>query len=66
MAIERTHHPEYWRKRAEEMRTKADNCEHEQSRLTLLRAAAAYDRIAERAKRAWTVPELKNRPNAEG
>jgi hypothetical protein len=38
MGIERAYRPEHWRKRAEEMRAKADNCEHRQTRNTLLRA----------------------------
>ena len=34
MGIERTHSPKYWRMRAEEFRTKADDAVHAQTRET--------------------------------
>lgn len=44
MGIERMHTPTYWRKRAEEFRTKADNLEHKEARDSLLRVAVHYER----------------------
>jgi hypothetical protein len=41
--------PEYWRDRAEEMRTLAEGIKDEASRQRLLRTAAEYDQVAERA-----------------
>ncbi|MCP3389600.1 hypothetical protein NLM27_12525 [Bradyrhizobium sp. CCGB12] len=49
MGIERMHTPKYWRMRAEEFRTKADNCELEQTRRALNKVAATYEALAERA-----------------
>ena len=58
MGIERAYGPDHFRKRAEEMRTKADNCEHLATRNTLLRAALAFDELARSAERISTVRKL--------
>jgi hypothetical protein len=42
--------PEHWRKRAEETRTLANQMNDETSRQTMVRIAAGYDRLAERAE----------------
>jgi hypothetical protein len=55
MGFERNFSAGYFRKRAEEFRTKADNCEHEQSRNTLLNVAKTYDTLAHRAERIRAV-----------
>ena len=54
MGLERSFTPEYFRRRAEEFRTKADNCEHAKSRDTFLRAARAYDALALQAEKIRT------------
>ncbi|MBR0939388.1 hypothetical protein [Bradyrhizobium jicamae] len=50
MGIERSFPPEHFRKRAEEMRAKADNCEDKGARAGLLRAAASYDQMAKNSE----------------
>jgi hypothetical protein len=57
MGIERLRTPKYWRDRAEEFRTKADNCEHEQVRHALRQVAKNYDDIARRAALIRTVQD---------
>ncbi len=42
--------PEHWRKRAEEMRVLAEQMADEQSRITMLRIASDYERLATRAE----------------
>jgi hypothetical protein len=42
--------PEHWRKCAEEMRALADEMQDEKSKQTMLRIAADYERLAERAE----------------
>ncbi|GLR91287.1 hypothetical protein GCM10007857_80040 [Bradyrhizobium iriomotense] len=58
MGVERMHPPRYWRDRAEEFRTKADNAEHGQTKETLRRAAKNYDELADRAEQIRTVQDL--------
>ena len=50
MGIERSFPPDYFRKRAEEMRAKADNLTGRESKQTLLRAAKSYEKMAETAE----------------
>ena len=42
--------PEHWRNRAEEARTLAEQMNDEMSKQTMLRIAADYERLAERAE----------------
>ncbi|WOH59769.1 hypothetical protein [Bradyrhizobium sp. BWC-3-1] len=65
MGIERTHSPKHWRMRAEEFRTKADCCEHAQTRATLRQVAENYDELAQRAERIVSVKELDERRRLE-
>lgn len=58
MTIERMHTPKHWRMRAEEFRTKADNCEHVETKETLRKAAKAYDDLARRAEQIRTIQDL--------
>lgn len=57
MGIERMHPPRYWRMRAEEFRTKADNCDFEQTRRSLRKVAATYEALAKRAEQIRTVQD---------
>ena len=43
--------PEHWRKRAEEARTLAEQMQDPQSKQAMLRIAADYERLVERAAR---------------
>ena len=58
MGAERMHPPRYWRMRAEEFRTKADNCEYPETRDVLRKVAQNYDELARRAARICTVESL--------
>jgi len=49
MATSFINDPEHWRNRAEEARTLADQMSDEASKQTMLRIAADYERLAERA-----------------
>jgi hypothetical protein len=49
MSISFINDPEHWRTRAEETRTLADQMYDEGSKQMMLRIAADYDRLAERA-----------------
>ena len=57
MGIERSFTPDHFRKRAEEFRTKADECQHRESRNTLLKAARTYDDLARNAAKIRTLKE---------
>ncbi|MCJ9733284.1 hypothetical protein [Bradyrhizobium sp. PRIMUS42] len=57
MGIERMHPPKYWRMRAEEFRTKADNCEHQHPKESLRKVAKTYDELARRAEKIRTVQD---------
>jgi hypothetical protein len=41
--------PDYWRRRAEEARTIAEQMENPEAKQTMLEIAAGYDRMAQRA-----------------
>lgn len=58
MGIERNHSPGYFRKRAEEFRAKADNCEHGEPRAALDKIAKTYDELALRAQKIRTAQQL--------
>ncbi|MBW5436207.1 hypothetical protein FXB41_16080 [Bradyrhizobium canariense] len=58
MGAERMHPPRYWRMRAEEFRTKADNCEYPETRDVLRKVAQNYDELARRAARICTLESL--------
>jgi hypothetical protein len=49
MATSFINDPEHWRNRAEEARTLADQMSDAASKQTMLRIAADYDKLAERA-----------------
>jgi len=61
MGIERMRSPKYWRMRAEEFRTKADNCQHPETIETLRKVAENYEELARRAEQIVTVAELDER-----
>jgi hypothetical protein len=50
MATSFINDPEHWRKRAEEARILANQMNDETSKQTMLKIAADYDRLAERAE----------------
>ena len=56
--IERLHTSKYWRKRAEEFRTKADNLEHQEARESMRKIARHYDELARRAEQIRTLQDL--------
>lgn len=58
MGVERMHSPKYWRMRAEEFRTKADNCEFPQTRETLRQVAENYEQLARSSEQVVTLAEL--------
>jgi hypothetical protein len=57
MGIERLRSPRYWRKRAQQFRTKSENAEHRQLRESLLKVARNYDGLARRAERIRAVQD---------
>jgi hypothetical protein len=58
MGTERMHPPSYWRKRAEEFRTKADCSVHREGRESLFKIAQNYADLARRAEQIRTVQDL--------
>jgi hypothetical protein len=50
MGTERVHRSKYWRMLAEELRSKADSCEQEQTKSFLREIAEQYDELAVRAQ----------------
>ena len=61
MGIERMRPPKYWHMRAEEFRTKADNCQYPETSETLRKVAENYEDLARRAEQVVTVAELDER-----
>jgi hypothetical protein len=57
-AIERMHAPKYWRKRAGEFRTKAENMEFPEVRESLHKIALHYEDLARRSEQIRTVQDL--------
>jgi hypothetical protein len=53
--------PKYWRMRAEEFRTKADNCQLPQIKATLGEVANNYDQLARCAEQVVTLADLDAR-----
>lgn len=58
MGIERIRPPKYWRMRAEEFRTKADNCEFPETRESLRKVAKTYEVLASRAEKIRPVQDV--------
>ena len=58
MGIERSYSPAYFRKRAEEFRTKADNCENREAFDALSKIAQSYDELARSAEKIRTAKEF--------
>jgi hypothetical protein len=50
MSTSHINDPEHWRQRAQEMRKLAEDIKDSAARQTMLRIAADYDRLAERAE----------------
>jgi hypothetical protein len=58
MGVETMHSPKYWRMRAEEFRTEADNCQFPETREALPQVANNYDQLARSAEQIATATEL--------
>ena len=56
-----THTPDYWRKRAEQSRTKSENCESDQTREFLAKLAMTYEDLARLAEQIRTLKKRKRR-----
>ncbi|MCK1583264.1 MULTISPECIES: hypothetical protein [unclassified Bradyrhizobium] len=59
MGIERMHSPKYWRKRADEFRAKADNCEYPEARDALRTVAKNYEDLARSAEEIRRTAEAR-------
>jgi hypothetical protein len=59
MGIERMHSAKYWRARAEEFRTKADNCEYPEARDALRSVAKNYEDLARSAEEIRRTAEVR-------
>jgi hypothetical protein len=55
--IERHHSPDYFRKRAEEYRAKAEGCADHRARSALTRIAETFDGLALRAEKIRTIQD---------
>jgi thymidylate kinase len=65
MGVERMHSPKYWLMRAEEFRTKADNCEYKQTRDSLRKVAENYQTLARQAQRILDAGQANERRRLE-
>ena len=54
-----THTPDYWRKRAEQFRTKSENSESDQTREFCGKLAATYEDLARLAEQIRTLKKRK-------
>ncbi|MCK1427451.1 hypothetical protein [Bradyrhizobium sp. 87] len=61
MGVERMHSPKYWRMRAEEFRTKADNCEFPDTAAALRQVAKNYEDIARQAQQLLVAEQTRKR-----
>ncbi|OSJ14425.1 hypothetical protein BST63_16880 [Bradyrhizobium canariense] len=59
MGVERMHSPKYWLMRAEEFRTKADNCEYPATRDSLRQVAQNFEELARRAQQILDADERR-------
>jgi len=57
MRLERYRNAKYWRKRAEQFRSKADNAENPRTKETLRNAGKRYDELAKLAEQLRTVQD---------
>lgn len=65
MAIERLHSPKYWLMRAEEFRTKADNCQLPETKAALRQVAKNYEDLARQAKQILDAEQPSKRRRLE-
>ena len=59
MEIGQTRSSRYWRMRAEEFRTKAENCEYAQTREALRNVAKRFEELARCAEKFETAKKMK-------
>lgn len=65
MGIERMHSPKYWRDRAEEFHTKADNRQYPQTKDALRQAAENYEELARQAQQILDAEQPSERRRLE-